>query len=642
MKCSVREDGKCRGRTAIGAGTYLTKHACVVHGTRFAPLLPPRSGDRVVGVLGSPWLGVLRRVGKRRWGHTLAWGLVTVQVVYMTMPVIFHMTSGVIGDGGDTPQNLWDIAWVRGWLTGSHGLYYTHQLLAPTGANLAWMTLDVPINVVAALLSLGLGLTTSYNVVLLLSQLLNGGMFYHFARKVGLGWFGGVMGAAAFLGSAHLIAEMLGHLHELQAFLLLWFCTVFWGTLESERPRKRAFVLLGVIWALTFYAIEDYALYEIAAAVVIAGTHPAVWRRGLLSLASQLGNWGVSAFVGLASSAPLWISLLWGPMAAGLSTAAQTVSTPYVVDLAGLVVPPPWGPFAWEMANWHLSVDPVQAAFPGFLVLAAVVVALCGRLPGLGRDRDVLRVGLIGFAVFAILELGPYLRVGGTATPIPLPYLVLAHLPGWSVTLPVRLSLLTAVFGSLVVAAVGDRIAAASSLQAWGYIRRATIVASGIVLVALSGSWIPFPETPIPTIVAAAQIRSSSGVVLYLPAVVQNSNMGSGSAVYMYWEAVLGLPTVEGYVSRIPAATIARINDTPLLHYFWGWQFTPNPYAGVRSAVERQLAGYLRRNHIRAIVVLRAEVQDSGRRTRWLATLLGDGWAAHVGSSAIVFVRRPV
>lgn len=575
-------------------------------------------------------------------GHAAAWALVAVQVLYMTMPVVLHLTTGVIGDGGDTPQNLWDIAWVRGWLTGSHALYFTHQLLAPTGANLAWMTLDLPASTAAALLTPLLGLAASYNVVLLVSQLLNGGLFYHFGRRAGLSWLGAVMGAAAFLGSAHLIAEMLGHLHELQAFLLLWFCAVFWRTLETRTPRKRTFVLLGLIWALTFYAIEDYALYEIAAALVIALTHPAVRRRGLLTLTEQVGSWSLAGAVGLAASAPLLVSLLWGPMSAGLTTAAQTLNTAYVVDLAGLVVPPPWGPFAWEMANWHLSVAPVQVAFPGFLVLAALAVAACGRLPRLERGEGLLRVGVIGFATFAVLELGPYLRVGGNLTPIPLPYWLLAHVPGWAVTLPVRLSLLTAVFGSIVVGVVTDRVAAVARTRGWHPWTRASALAGAVGLVALSGSWIPFLESPIPRVVDVAQIRAAGGDVLYLPAIVQNSNMGAGPATYMYWEAVLGVPTVEGYVSRLPASTIDRIDNTPLLHYFWGWQDSVNPYAAMRTSVPRQLGEYLRRNRIHSIVVLETEIAQAGRRTRWLRGLLGKGWSTLHGPNVVIFIRgRP-
>ena len=87
----------------------------------------------------------------------------------ISLPVSFHLRTQLIGTGSDPGQNVWNVAWVRGWLDGYHDLYFTHQLLYPEGANLAWMTLALPSSIVAALLVPGLGLAGAYNVRLLLT-----------------------------------------------------------------------------------------------------------------------------------------------------------------------------------------------------------------------------------------------------------------------------------------------------------------------------------------------------------------------------------------------------------------------------------------------------------------------------------------
>lgn len=406
---------------------------------------------------------VLRRPGRMiPWsearGHAIAWIFMAAQVLYMTAPAISHITTLQIGDGGDGFQDIWDIAWIRGWITGHHGLYLTHQLFAPGGANLAWMTLALPANLGAAIISPLLGLVGGYNVMVLLCQTLNGIAMYHLARRLRVGWFAAIAAGATFIGSGHLVAEMLGHIHLLQAFLLIWFVQLLWGILEVPNPQRLRLLLLGALWGVTFYAIEDYALYEFAAAILLFLTHPAIRGHRLPTLFGRWREWLWAAGVAVGVSAPLWATLLWGPLSPGLSTTAQTVTTPYLVDLVEFIIPGPWGPFWWLGPHWNLSAGLVEVAFPGYLVLAALYAAIRTRWPTPRGQEGLMRVSLIGIGVFGVLELGPYLHVDGIATGIPMPYLLLSHIPGWSVTLPVRLSVLTALFGSLLVGTMADRL----------------------------------------------------------------------------------------------------------------------------------------------------------------------------------------
>src|SRR5579884_2494917 len=43
--------------------------------------------------------------------------------IVLSFPGVLHLTGEVIGDGGDTPQLLWNITWIQGWLRGEHGLF---------------------------------------------------------------------------------------------------------------------------------------------------------------------------------------------------------------------------------------------------------------------------------------------------------------------------------------------------------------------------------------------------------------------------------------------------------------------------------------------------------------------------------------
>ena len=538
-------------------------------------------------------------------------------------------------------QSLWNIVWIRGWLYGHHGLYFTHQLLTPGGANLGWMTLALPTNMVAALLSNFVGLVAAYNTMVLLCQLLNGVSMYYLARRTGVGWLGGVAAGASFMGSGHMVAEMLGHIHLLQAFFLIWFVTVLWGVLSAPSVRWTQYLLLGAVWAVTFYAVEDYALYELAAAVVVGFTHPGIQGSHLRALLSRWRGWLGAGLLGLAATAPLWSVLVWGPLSVGLGAVAQPTSTPYVVDLFGLVIPGPWGLFWWLGTSWHLSAGLVEVAFPGFLVLAALYAIWRTRWPEPARQRGVARAAVVGVVVFGVLELGPYLHVDGFATTIPLPYLVLSHLPGWSVTLPVRLSVLTAIFGSMLVGAMTDRLTALEAAQKGRRLHKGALITGGIALLVLGASWLPFPLATVPKVVDAAAIRKAGGQVLFVPAVIPFTGLWAGPTKYMYWDAVLAAPTPEGYVSRLPQSTISRVDHSAVLEFFWEWQFPVDYSQKLQPVASRRLTSYLHSNDIRTIVVLTTEVSAPSTRIAWLRRHLGRHYELVNKPNAAIFIWQP-
>ena len=570
--------------------------------------------------------------------HLAAWCIFLAEAIYLTAPAIAHMSSRVIGMGGDPLQSLWNIVWIHGWLNGHHGLYFTHQLLTPGGANLGWMTLALPTNMVAALLSNVVGVVAAYNSMVLLCQLLNGASMYYLARRTGVGWLGAVAAGASFMASGHMVAEMLGHIHLLQAFFLIWFVTVLWGVLSASSVRWTQYLLLGALWALTFYAVEDYALYELAAAVVVGFTHPGIQGSHLRALLSHWRGWLVAGLLGLAVTAPLWSVLAWGRLSVGLGAVAQPTSTPYVVDLFGLVIPGPWGLFWWLGPGWHLSAGLVEVAFPGFLVLAALYATWRTRWPEPARQRGVARAAVVGVVVFGVLELGPYLHVDGFATGIPLPYLVLSHVPGWSVTLPVRLTVLTAMFGGMLVGAMTDRLAALELAQGARRLRKGALITGGVALLLLGASWLPFPLATVPKVVDAATIRRAGGQVLFVPAVIPFTGLWAGPTKYMYWDAVLAAPTPEGYVSRLPQSTISRVDNTAILEFFWEWQFSVDYSQKLQPMAARRLTSYLDSNDIRTIVVLTTEVSAPSVRIAWLRQHLGRHFELLKGPNVAIFI----
>jgi len=560
----------------------------------------------------------------------------TLVAVLLSLPASLHLTTSLIGTGSDPTQNVWNVVWVRGWLDGHHGLYFTRQLLYPDGANLAWMTLALPSSIVAALLVPLIGLAGAYNVALLVTLAADGVAMYVLGRKVGLAPPAAALAGLAFETGPYLTHQLGGHLHMVGAYPIPLAVALLWGILERPRPAPARFVLLGALVALAAYDAPDYALYVVLAGIVVALFHPATSGRIVASILERWWGWLLAGVVALGLVAPFLDALLAGPLAVG-SAAVSPSTTPWVVDLVGFLVPPPAGAFRF-LGGRERETLLVQYAFPGFFALGAFVVLLRWRERIPAERRGLLRLCLVGMIAFAVLSLGTHLHADGWSFPVPLPYLLLAHLPGFADTLPARLTVLVALFSSLLVGLATElvvtqirhrRAEGTEGAKAHRLERNASRWAlggatfAGAVLLALS---VPYPFPSFESVGAAfvPSVRAGGGTVLFVPAqvpwtadVAQSRTDPQRGYWYMYADAELGLPTPEGYVSRLPLVTTARVDRSAVLRYVTLMQRTdPRDRSPAEAVAARALGGFLRRMDVHSIVLRTSElthpVADAG------------------------------
>jgi len=296
-------------------------------------------------------------------------------------------------------------------------------------------------------------------------------------------------------------------------------------------------------------------------------------------------------------------------------------------------------------------------------------------------------------AIFAVLSMGPALHIDGHFYRIPLPELYLQILPFWRDTLPERLAAVTALLVALLVGVAFDALWQDAETDAfrrralrlfigtvavWGFatadrltVPAAAIVAAVMVAVSLAalatlrtrvagvgrfivgatlvvlvllGSWpVSYPETQVPAVSYADTVRQAGGSVFYVPAVVPETLWGQGDCTYMYLAAVFGLPTPEGYVSRLPYSTVRGIDRSPVLGYLWGVQYGPNPEARLKKPAAKLLDRYLNRHGVRTVVVETTLLADPWQTLTWLSRALGPSWHPQQVSSAVtLFTRQPV
>lgn len=589
----------------------------------------------------NPPAGAGQSVSRTRDGQALGLATLTYMLaaLVLTYPGILAFTHEALGLPGDLYQNLWNVLWVRGWLAGHHALYFTPLEYYPTGANLAWETLSLPGTVVAALLSRAIGLAAAYNTALLAYWVADGLALYVFARTVGLPRVSAWLAGLAFMASPYFVGQMMGHLHLVGAFGVPLFLSVLWKLYERPRASVGRYLALAGLLALTTYVVQDYAVYAAAVGLLLLFLHPArPWRR----VVAEWWRWGVAILAYAALVAPMVYAMLFTPLAVHAG-AVTPLSTPWVVDLEGLVQPEPWGLFVGLIPGWRLAPDLLDGAyFPGFVLWAAAVVLLLTRRRLDPQYRPLTRLAAIGTVLFAVLSLGPVLHVGGVTTTIPLPERVLAALPVWQDTWPERLAMLTALFGAILVG-VAAHVVRTRVDRAEGADRgrgRRIVVIAGLLLIAAASWSATFRATPVPAVPYVRVVRQAGGTVLYVPPMLPNTRMGSGSAEYIYVEAVLNRPTPEGYVSRIPLSTVRRLDASPVLAYLWGLQFSHNHAAPLAKAAMSGLPAYLNRYRVHSVVFLAQGVARPQHAVAWLRQHLGQGWGMHRYGSTRVFTEN--
>jgi hypothetical protein len=278
----------------------------------------------------------------------------------------------------------------------------------------------------------------------------------------------------------------------------------------------------------------------------------------------RLAGLGVSACAATAVLlAPLLASLA-DLIAAGegLGPGVLWRSSPPGVDLVSLLVPNPGHPLApaaW--VDW-LSVQPNRyeenvASLP----LVAIGIVLVATT--LARHRpDPLWLAVT--AGFALLAIGPFVRIAGVDTYVPGPWAILRYLPVLGAArMPSRFAVV-AVLGLAVLTA-----AALAALARRDPRRRSRVLAVASALLALE--LLPVPRTlyavDVPAVYHTIGADPRPVRVLSVPAGIRDglSSLGDFSATSQLYQTAHGKPLIGGYLSRVPAATKRAYREIPVM-----------------------------------------------------------------------------
>jgi hypothetical protein len=337
-----------------------------------------------------------------------------------------HPFTTAIGDGGDTFQNVWWLAWMAHALTHGINPFFTTYMDYPAGVNLLWNTSDPLMGTLLTPLTLALGPVFAFNVLMTLGVALSAWTAHLLCKRIVghplAAWLGGlVYGFSPFM-----VAHSLGHPQLTTAFLPPLVLLVVHELVVTDRPWALLGAGLGVLGAMQLMVGEELlAITALTAGLVlaiVAAASPQMIRpRGPRVAAALLVAGCVFAVL---AAAPLALQFL-GPRR--LTHGAHPLNL-YVSDALSFFVPTAMQQFAPHAAvalTRHFTGDVAEwdsyVGIPLALLLVGIAV--------LGWRSAYVRVVVPAALVVCIWSMGVTFHRNGHDTGVPTFALGLGFLP---------------------------------------------------------------------------------------------------------------------------------------------------------------------------------------------------------------------
>jgi hypothetical protein len=373
-------------------------------------------------------------------------------------PLLPSVSSRLFGQGADYVLSAWFIGWVPHAI--GHGLnpFFTNSMFVPTGVNLAQNTESPLLGLIGAPLTEAFSPLVATNVLMVLAMPVSATAAFVVLRSWKVWLPGAALGGLLYGFSPYMVGQGVSHLVftfvPIPPFIALTIVSI----LQRRGSPPRLGVQLGLLVVAQYFisqeVLVDVAILTCAALVCVALRHP----QGIQEMGRAMARPVLVALPVIAAllAYPVWM-LVAGPQhTTGSVNAAEN---PFNNDLLSFLVPGPLQKLSLGMRSLgnHLMVGPHPIEVFGIPVggnavefdayIGVLVLAFAGFLVWRSRRSPRMQLASVLFLVGGLLSLGPYLVIDARSTHIPLPSLVLAHIPLVQNILPSRFSL--EVFGCL-------------------------------------------------------------------------------------------------------------------------------------------------------------------------------------------------
>ncbi|MDA8332864.1 MAG: hypothetical protein M0027_16975 [Candidatus Dormibacteraeota bacterium] len=431
-------------------------------------------------------------------------------------------------------MHLWFLEWFPYAI--SHGInpFLTNIATFPNQVNLLWNNADLVLGLLAWPLVLFFGGSVAIGLVYVgLVAAAATAMAWQLrahVRHASAAWVGGLLFGFSPFAQSELAAGHLTWMTTATLPLGWWIGSRAMRSVHQRRRRALWGVACGGWLVLQYWASKELLATSLLMAVILllifhARHAPAAWHWVRASVPLALG--------GVATAGALLAFPLVVQFTATVPLSRPTVLAPgsNVVDLLAFVAPGysqlltfgTVGLFAHRFAGVFLETD-------GYLGLPIVAVAVWAAFTR--RGESLVRFGISCSAIGAVLALGPWLHVDGAALPVPLPWLLLGHLPFYAKAVPSRMTVFVVIGVACLLATawdhVVDRLRSLARVTALGILFTPLLPSLGLL-----HGYAGFPMYP-PAVLRSSALRAlpRSAVIVTVPRSTRDNH-----GLTMYWQA---------------------------------------------------------------------------------------------------------
>ncbi len=523
-----------------------------------------------------------------------------VWVSLVTRRLVLHASQAQLLQKSPDPNfYVWSLRW---WPYAiAHGLnpLYSHEIAAPTGHALAWITTTSPLALLTTPLTLAAGPVVSFNLLEAVALPVSGWAAFVLCRRLTGKFWPALVGGAVFGFSAYeMIHNEPGQINLTYCLLvplLAYFMVVWWQGSISARTfvcvAALAIAAQFYLFLETFADLTAFLALALVLGLVLAGRQH---RAEMLRL-TRLSV--VAYLIALVLAAPY--------LAYALTTTPPKPAKVTAMDLASLVVPRFGHTFgiSW-LASAAAGPRPVSAGcYVGIPLLVLVIV-----LAVTGWSSRIVRFLTGMLLIIIVASLGPVLYVEGHREG-KLPWAPLFHLPLVKNSYPSRLMLFA--FLALAVA-TALFLANPARRVAWLRWPLAVLVLAAI---ALNVSALPLVRhTTVPAFISTGQYRQQLAPNEIVVVVSDVGNAG------MLWQAE------SGFYMRVAGGFLNEgvSHKTDL----------PRPVENLSHATPTRVArfeAYLKADKIGAIVL------DARYAPAWAGIFAKIGLTGHSVGGVVVY-----
>jgi hypothetical protein len=231
------------------------------------------------------------------------------------------------------------------------------------------------------------------------------------------------------------------------------------------------------------------------------------------------------------------------------------------VDLLAFIAPNPLHPLFGTVSRGWIATLPngfvENVASIPWIAITTILAAV------LWKQYRAPAVWVVYTSLFALLALGPFVRIAGQTTYIPGPWAVLRYVPViGAARMPTRFTIIVTLGVAMLLGFALRHLRERSARPA---------LVTGLVGALLIFELLPAPRTlhstRVPSIVTIIREDPRPGRVLHLPFGIRDglSSRGNFSAQAQFFQTFHEKPLVGGYLSRLPNGEIERFSKVPIL-----------------------------------------------------------------------------